>query len=298
MTHTNIGPTIGGDAGKPFDYIFPSGAVIKEIQIFSDDNYIQAIQLVYINGQVHKIGNYGAKCQQFILEDGEYLTAISGFNEQFVKNIRFHTNKRMSDSYGGGEAYCYYRFKASEDDKVIGFFGRAGESIEAVGIIIQTSSTASVPKSETVKEPTEVDSTNSESTTSELPEVVAVSSQEEIVPTIQEPVAQEEIVSTQEPVAQEQTVVPTQETPKPKDLQKVEGIGPKIAELLIENGILDLHDLANTTAEKIKEVLKTAGRRYALADPTTWPEQAGLGAKGDWEAMKTLKEKLKKGRRT
>jgi hypothetical protein len=34
-----------------------------------------------------------------------------------------------------------------------------------------------------------------------------------------------------------------------------------------------------------------------LADPTTWPEQAGIAAKGDWEALEQLQAMLKGGRR-
>ncbi len=85
--------------------------------------------------------------------------------------------------------------------------------------------------------------------------------------------------------------------PRPKDLQKVEGIGPKIASLLVEKGIYNLSDLAKTPVETLEDILKSAGRRYAIAKPATWPEQAALGAAGDWKAMKALQAELKGGRR-
>lgn len=91
--------------------------------------------------------------------------------------------------------------------------------------------------------------------------------------------------------------VPSTRTPRPKDLEKVEGIGPKIAALLVAQGINDLSDLAQTPVERLREILKAAGSRYAIADPTTWPEQATLGAKGDWEGMTALQKKLTAGRR-
>lgn len=81
------------------------------------------------------------------------------------------------------------------------------------------------------------------------------------------------------------------------DLQKVEGIGPKIARILTENGIRDLADLSRAKVSTLKNILKKAGKRYALADPGTWAEQAKLGARGDWDAMEKLKEKLNKGKR-
>ena len=86
-------------------------------------------------------------------------------------------------------------------------------------------------------------------------------------------------------------------TPRPKDLEKVEGIGPKIAQLLIAAGIMDLEDLSKANVGTLKDVLHAAGPRYQMADPSTWPEQAALGAKGNWEAMEKLKDELKGGRR-
>lgn len=86
-------------------------------------------------------------------------------------------------------------------------------------------------------------------------------------------------------------------TPRPKDLEKVEGIGPKIAQILIENEILDLEDLSQTSVEKLQRILDSAGSEYNMADPTTWPQQAELGAKGDWERLESLKNKLKGGKR-
>ena len=84
---------------------------------------------------------------------------------------------------------------------------------------------------------------------------------------------------------------------RPKDLEKVEGVGPKIAGILIENGIFDLDDLSKTSIDTLNQILDQAGSKYRMADPSTWPEQAALGARGDWEAMEKLKEELQGGRR-
>jgi len=86
-------------------------------------------------------------------------------------------------------------------------------------------------------------------------------------------------------------------TSSPHDLQKIEGIGPKIADLLIREGILDLSDLATTSVEQLRQILHEAGSHFAMADPTTWPQQAALGAKGEWKKLAALQEELDKGRR-
>lgn len=83
---------------------------------------------------------------------------------------------------------------------------------------------------------------------------------------------------------------------KPDDLKKIEGIGPKIAELLNAAGINSFEELSNAEAEKIKEILAEAGNRYKMHDPTTWPQQAGLAAQGEWEELKTLQDELKGGK--
>jgi predicted flap endonuclease-1-like 5' DNA nuclease len=86
-------------------------------------------------------------------------------------------------------------------------------------------------------------------------------------------------------------------TPRTDDLIKIEGIGPAIARLLVDNGIYDLGDLAVTPVERLREILDAAGARFRMADPATWPEQASYGARGDWEGMYTLQARLKAGRR-
>ena len=83
-----------------------------------------------------------------------------------------------------------------------------------------------------------------------------------------------------------------------KGLQIVEGIGPKIASILVAQGIMDLADLAQTSLAQLETILSGAGSRYRLADPTTWAEQAQLGAEEKWADLETLQAKLKGGRRT
>ena len=86
------------------------------------------------------------------------------------------------------------------------------------------------------------------------------------------------------------------EAGKPDDLKKIEGIGPKIAELLVAADIPTFAALAATDTDKIREILDAAGSRYRIADPTTWPQQAQLAADGKWEELKVLQDKLDGGK--
>ena len=81
------------------------------------------------------------------------------------------------------------------------------------------------------------------------------------------------------------------------DLTKIEGVGPKINLLLQAAGINTFAQLAATAVDRLKEVLTGGGARFKLWDPTTWPEQAALAAKGDWAAFKKLTDELDAGRR-
>ena len=99
-------------------------------------------------------------------------------------------------------------------------------------------------------------------------------------------------------IIKKEKAIQSRKPARPKDLEKVEGIGPKIAQILIANGIVDLEDLSNTNVKTLEKILDSAGSQYNIADPSTWPEQAKLGARGNWEAMEKLKDELKGGRRT
>ena len=80
------------------------------------------------------------------------------------------------------------------------------------------------------------------------------------------------------------------------DLRLIEGIGPKISKTLYERGVTSFAQMAAMSPDEIKAILKSAGIGR-VNDPTTWPEQAGIAAKGEWEALKSLQDSLKGGRR-
>ncbi len=95
---------------------------------------------------------------------------------------------------------------------------------------------------------------------------------------------------------------PAEETPapaadiKPDDLKKIEGVGPKISELLTNAGMGTFQAVADADPAAIKEILVAAGSRYQMHDPTTWPQQAKLAAEGKWDELKTLQDELDGGK--
>ncbi|MFN8345147.1 MAG: hypothetical protein U0X91_09090 [Spirosomataceae bacterium] len=83
----------------------------------------------------------------------------------------------------------------------------------------------------------------------------------------------------------------------PDDLKVVEGIGPKIEQLLNKEGIMTFKQLAATSPERIKEILVAAGSRFQMHDPTTWPQQSAMAGEGKWDELKAWQNELNKGRK-
>ncbi len=82
---------------------------------------------------------------------------------------------------------------------------------------------------------------------------------------------------------------------KADDLTKVEGIGPKAAEALVNAGLATYADLAKSKPDAIKEILNAASSRMAHLDPTSWPKQAKMAADGEWDKLKTWQDNAKGG---
>jgi predicted flap endonuclease-1-like 5' DNA nuclease len=83
---------------------------------------------------------------------------------------------------------------------------------------------------------------------------------------------------------------------QPDDLSRIEGIGPKVAQVLNESGILTFAQLAQTDVNRLQAILQEAGPRFKLIAPESWPEQAGLAAKGEWDLLKKLQDELDGGK--
>ena len=80
------------------------------------------------------------------------------------------------------------------------------------------------------------------------------------------------------------------------DLKVVEGIGPKCEEALKAGGIGSWKDLADSTPEKIKEILTAAEGNFSGQVPDTWPKQASMAVAGDWEELEKWQDELDGGK--
>lgn len=91
-------------------------------------------------------------------------------------------------------------------------------------------------------------------------------------------------------------VTKTVKKAKKDDLKKIEGIGPKIASILIEKGIGNFEKLSKVSVKVLEGILKEAGPRYAMHKPGSWPKQAKLASADKWDELKKLQDKLDGGK--
>jgi len=80
------------------------------------------------------------------------------------------------------------------------------------------------------------------------------------------------------------------------NLRLIEGIGPKIEELLNKGGIQTFQQVAAASQGTLKGILASGGARYKMHDPTTWGQQAALAAAGKKAELAKLQNELKGGR--
>jgi len=131
---------------------------------------------------------------------------------------------------------------------------------------------------------------NVENTLSTLQKEIEKSNKEPVVQIAEETPADAATAKTSE-------IISTSIGGQIDDLKKIEGIGPKIEELLNTDGIYTYKQVIDSSVERIKGILIAAGPNYAVHDPSTWGEQASLAYSGSWEKLNTLQEELKGGKR-
>lgn len=81
-------------------------------------------------------------------------------------------------------------------------------------------------------------------------------------------------------------------SPQIDNLKKIEGVGPKIEELLNDAGITTFVQLSQSKHDTLKTILESAGSRYKMHDPTSWPQQAELAMMGAWDELSKLQDRL------
>jgi predicted flap endonuclease-1-like 5' DNA nuclease len=80
------------------------------------------------------------------------------------------------------------------------------------------------------------------------------------------------------------------------DLTRIEGIGKKMSQALINAGFDTFAKLAKANADELRGAVEAAGMRLAPS-LATWAQQAQYAANGDWDGLKAFQNTLVGGRK-
>jgi predicted flap endonuclease-1-like 5' DNA nuclease len=80
------------------------------------------------------------------------------------------------------------------------------------------------------------------------------------------------------------------------DLEIIEGIGPKVKQLLNQHNVFSFVQVAGMTPTALKDILEKGGDRFRMLPTDTWPKQAGLARDGKTSELEEYKKYLVNGR--
>jgi hypothetical protein len=149
--HFRLGPS-GGDGGQGFNgesEIGRSPDVHLARIVVHGDRFVDSISTQYVtpDGRISggaRHGGDGGDPRELDLAPGEFVTAISGRFGTLLDRIVIDTNRRKEALAIGANFRVLeprspfpaaYRYEAPEGAEIIGFFGRSGTFIDALGVI-------------------------------------------------------------------------------------------------------------------------------------------------------------------
>lgn len=130
----------GGTGGEEYtDESVESTSSVTQVRIGAG-TLIDSIQMVHKlkNGTTHefpKHGGSGGDPHVVTLNDNEYITKISGKYGSRVDSITIHTNTQDIGPFGGDGGSADYIYEAPDGYEIIGFHCRAGNRVDAIGVV-------------------------------------------------------------------------------------------------------------------------------------------------------------------
>lgn len=141
MITRKCGPS-GGAGGKEFvDDVLPEDYQVAEVRIYAQER-VHAVQIVHetCDGRSHPFPLHGSAAGQLHvvqLDADEFIVGISGRFSTQVDSIRIHTNKQVSPLFGSDCGAGAYVYEAPPGAEIVGFFGRAGDELVAIGVVLR-----------------------------------------------------------------------------------------------------------------------------------------------------------------
>ncbi len=79
-------------------------------------------------------GGSGGRLSALRLDPGEYVPGLSGRYSSYIDSVRVHTNKRTSQTFGERGGGNEFRIDIPSGNQAVGFAGRAGDYVDAIGL--------------------------------------------------------------------------------------------------------------------------------------------------------------------
>jgi hypothetical protein len=149
-TPSTFAQAAGGPSGSTEGIAFsdhpPTRARVREMRVWSG-GVIESVQAVwqseagFTEGRRH--GGEDGVLNTFQLDEGEHITAISGqYTRDGVSQLLFETSRGRSSApfgLGGGRRgrFAEFRYEAPEGHHIVGFVGRSGDSLYAIGALLE-----------------------------------------------------------------------------------------------------------------------------------------------------------------
>jgi hypothetical protein len=142
------GPSGGGGGGEFNDELklidlklAPNHRVVRVvIRTGEIVDFVQIIHILPDNDTLVDLdphGGSGGGQQSLDLRADERITQIDGRYGQLVDSINIRTNQGRVLSGGGGGGVQGYLYQAPPGLQIVGFFGRSGAVMDAIGIVLR-----------------------------------------------------------------------------------------------------------------------------------------------------------------
>ena len=136
------GPS-GGGGGGPFndESLLQAGTRVARV-VIRTGALVDSVEITHArpNGSLVDLphhGGFGGGEQRLDLNIGERITQIDGRYGQLVDSINIRTTQNRVLSGGGDGGVDGYVYQAPPGFEIVGFFGRSGELMDAIGVVLR-----------------------------------------------------------------------------------------------------------------------------------------------------------------
>jgi hypothetical protein len=147
--YAELGPS-GGSGGRAFSDLAEIESLqgtpfrVAEVRV-SHGKSVDSVQMVLqifgaqsTERPLKKHGGDGGTIAVLRLGEDECIIGISGKYGRVVDSLRVHTNLRPSPiTYGGKGGDAEFNYWAPTGTEIIGFYGREGRIVDAIGVILR-----------------------------------------------------------------------------------------------------------------------------------------------------------------